>query len=108
MSARAGRSASSCSVRRGAEQGVANIGLAVDAGCRRQGVGDALLGAALALCHDWLALRRVELETYTDNAAAIALFRKHGFELEGTARDYAFRAGRYVDVHLMAHLRAPD
>ena len=87
---------------------VANIGLAVDEGCRRQGVGDALIAAALGLCHDWLAVRRVELETYTDNAAAIALFQKHGFVIEGTARGYAFRAGRYVDVHLMAHLRAPD
>jgi putative acetyltransferase len=82
----------------------ANIGLAVDEASRRRGAGDALLTAALDLCHHWLAVRRVELETYVDNAPAIALFERHGFVREGTSRAYAFRAGSYVDVHLMAHL----
>ncbi len=82
----------------------ANIGLAVDEAFRRRGAGDALLTAALDLCHHWLAVRRVELETYVDNAPAIALFERHGFIREGTSRAYAFRAGSYVDVHLMAHL----
>lgn len=81
----------------------ANIGLAVDAQSRRSGVGAALVGAALELCHGWLAVTRVELETYTDNAAAIGLFEAHGFTVEGRAIDYAFRAGQYVDVLLMAH-----
>lgn len=86
---------------------VANIGMAVSEHARRRGVGAALLSAALTLCHQWLAVRRVELETYTDNEAAIALYLRHGFVHEGTARGYAFRDGRYVDVHLMAHLQ-PD
>ncbi len=84
----------------------ANVGLGVDETARRSGVGTALMSAALELCHNWLAVSRVELETYTDNAAAIALFRKHGFVIEGTAKGYAFRAGHYVDVHLMAHMSA--
>lgn len=82
----------------------ANLGMAVDESARRRGVGSSLLVAALDLCHRWLAVRRVELETYTDNLAAIALFKAHGFVLEGTSTDYAFRDGRYVDVHLMAHV----
>jgi putative acetyltransferase len=42
---------------------------------------------------------------YTDNAAAIALYKKFGFEIEGTHRRYAFRNGEYVDAYSMAHLR---
>lgn len=83
---------------------VANIGMAVDESARGQGVGSTLLEAAIALCHDWLAVTRIELETYVDNEAAIALFRKHGFRIEGTGVGYAFRAGRHVDVHFMARL----
>ncbi|MBD8527961.1 GNAT family N-acetyltransferase [Pseudomarimonas arenosa] len=83
---------------------VANIGLAVAESARRQGVGSALISAALELCHGWLNVRRVELETYTDNQPAIALFHKHGFVTEGTCSGYAFRAGSYADVHLMAHI----
>jgi len=44
------------------------------------------------------------LTVYTDNAAAIALYRKFGFELEGTHRAYGLRDGRYADVHAMARL----
>ncbi len=83
---------------------VANIGMAVDESARGQGVGSALLEAAIELCHDWLAVSRIELETYVDNTAAIALFRKHGFRIEGTGVGYAFRAGGHVDVHFMARL----
>ena len=36
---------------------------------------------------------------------AIALYRKFGFETEGTHRCYALRAGRYVDAYAMARLK---
>jgi len=81
---------------------VANIGMGVAERARRRGVGSALLGAAIELCEGWLGVRRIELEVYTDNDAAIALYRRFGFEHEGTARGYALRAGAYADVHLMA------
>ncbi len=84
---------------------VANIGLAVDEGARGRGVGSTLIGGAIELCFGWLGVRRIELEVYTDNQAAQALFARHGFQREGTSFDYALRGGRYVDVHLMA-LRA--
>jgi len=48
---------------------------------------------------------RIEIEVYTDNVPAIALYEKHGFVVEGTCRNYAFRDGRYVDAHVMARLR---
>ncbi len=85
---------------------VANIGMAVSESARGRGVGSALLAAAIELCEGWLGVRRIELEVYTDNAAAIGLYRKHGFGIEGTALGYALRAGQYVDVHYMARLKA--
>jgi len=82
----------------------ANIGLAVSEQARRRGVGAALVAAAIELGTGWLGVRRIELETYTDNHAAIALFQRHGFVVEGTAREYALRAGAFVDVLRMARL----
>jgi hypothetical protein len=39
------------------------------------------------------------------NAAAIALYEKFGFEVEGTHRRLAFRDGEYVDAYSMARLK---
>jgi putative acetyltransferase len=81
-----------------------SIGMAVhDDACGR-GVGTALMAAAVDLSDRWLNLRRLELTVYVENAAAIHLYRKFGFEIEGTARDYAFRDGAYIDAHFMARL----
>ncbi len=84
---------------------VGQPGIMVHDDYTRQGIGTALLGAIIDLAENWLGLWRLELEVYTDNAAAIALYRKFGFEVEGTKRLYALRDGSYVDVHVMARLR---
>lgn len=70
-----------------------------------KGIGTALMRAGVELADNWLNLMRLELEVYADNEPAIRLYRRHGFELEGTLRQYAFRDGRYVDSYLMARLR---
>jgi putative acetyltransferase len=69
-----------------------------------RGIGAALLGAIIDLAENWLGLWRLELEVYTDNAPALALYRKFGFEIEGTKQRYALRDGAYVDAHVMARL----
>jgi len=72
-----------------------------------KGVGSRLLAAALEVADNWMALRRVELTVYIDNAPALALYRKFGFEVEGELRDYAVRDGRLANVYTMARLRVP-
>jgi L-phenylalanine/L-methionine N-acetyltransferase len=52
-----------------------------------------------------LNLVRIELEVYTDNGPAIHLYKKFGFEIEGTHRMFAFRNGVYVDVYSMGRLK---
>jgi putative acetyltransferase len=83
---------------------VATFGMGVSADHTGKGIGSQLLEAALDLADNWLQIRRVEIEVYTDNESAIALYRKHAFEVEGECREYAFREGRYVDAYLMARL----
>ncbi len=83
----------------------ATIGMGVHDDYRRRGIGRALLGEAVAMADDWLNLRRLELTVYADNAAAIALYERFGFAVEGKMKDYGFRAGHYVDALAMARLR---
>lgn len=84
---------------------VGSIGMAVHDDFQGRGVGSALLAAALELADNWLNLRRIELEVYTDNAPAIRLYENFGFITEGTLRDFAFRNGEYVDAYTMARVR---
>ena len=70
-----------------------------------KGVGTELMRTALDLADNWLNLTRIELTVYTDNAAAVALYEKFGFEIEGTHRRYAFRDGGFVDACSMARIR---
>lgn len=85
----------------------ASIGMAVHDAFQNRGVGTALMAAVVELADNWLGLRRLELSVYTDNAPAIHLYQKFGFRIEGTAHQFALRAGGYVDAHHMARLRGP-
>lgn len=85
----------------------ATLGMAVKTSARRQGVGSALLAASIELGEQWLGVRRMELEVYTDNEPAIAVYKKFGFSIEGTLRQHAFRNGQLVDVYVMARLASP-
>lgn len=88
---------------------VADLGICVRDDYTGRGIGTALMAAILDLSDNWLNVHRVELNVYTDNAAAIHLYEKFGFAREGVRRDVAFRAGRYVDCYHMGRLRPlPD
>lgn len=86
---------------------VGSIGMAVHDKWQSKGVGSALVNAIVELADKWLNLSRLELAVYTDNEAGVRLYKKFGFEIEGTHRQYAFRDGEYVDAYCMARVRAP-
>lgn len=83
---------------------VGSLGMSVRDDRQRRGVGTALLKAAIELADGWLNYQRLELSVYTDNLAALHLYQKFGFAIEGTCRAYAFRDGQYVDAYEMARL----
>lgn len=83
---------------------VMHLGLSVAREFQGRGVGSALMAAICDYADHWAGVLRLELTVYTDNEAAIALYRKFGFVIEGTHRGYALRNGAYVDAYAMARL----
>jgi L-phenylalanine/L-methionine N-acetyltransferase len=90
---------------KGRRRHLGGIGMCVHDDFNRRGIGSALMAALIDAADNWLDLKRLELTVYVDNTPAIALYRKFGFEVEGTRRSDAFRDGRYVDSYEMARLR---
>ena len=84
---------------------VGQIGMSVRDEYQGQGVGSALMQAAVEMADRWLNILRLELDVYTDNEPAVRLYKKFGFEIEGTLKKYAYRDGEYVDVYAMARFR---
>jgi L-phenylalanine/L-methionine N-acetyltransferase len=87
---------------------VGQIGMAVRDDWQGQGVGTALMLAAIDMADKWLNLLRLELEVYTDNEPAIRLYAKFGFAIEGTLVRYAYREGHYVNAYSMARLKPEE
>lgn len=80
------------------------LGMHVQPAWQRRGVGTLLLQSLCDYADDWLGLLRLELEVYTDNHGAQALYRRFGFVDEGVHRCHALRDGVYVDSLSMARL----
>lgn len=80
------------------------LGITVLSHAQRQGVGSALMQGLCDYADRWAQALRLELTVFVDNLPAIALYRRFGFEVEGTHRAYALRDGAYVDVLAMARL----
>lgn len=68
-----------------------------------RGIASALFTAAEAWARS-IGAHRLELSVMTHNARAIALYRRLGFQIEGTAREELFVGGRYVDEYRMAKI----
>jgi len=84
-----------------AAYGVAYLGMLVDRHWRRQGVGTALLLAAVDAARD-RGCHKVALQVWPHNHAARDLYRKIGFEDEGRLRaHYRRRNGELWDAVVM-------
>jgi putative acetyltransferase len=107
LAEKAGRvvAVASLSRAKGRRAHVASVGIAVHDDFQGQGIGSTILAALLNLADNWLNLKRLELSVYTDNEAAVRLYRRHGFVLEGTSRADSYRDGHFVDVFTMGRVR---
>jgi ribosomal-protein-alanine N-acetyltransferase len=87
---------------------IPELGMLVRADRRGRGVGDALLRA----CLEWaraIGARMVVLHVFPHNAAAIALYRKHGFVERGiVAGAYRRRSGERWDAIRMERVLRAD
>jgi RimJ/RimL family protein N-acetyltransferase len=72
---------------------------------RRQGIGTRLLRSAMESAFERPGRCRVQLEVMRDNEAAISLYTRQGFAIEGVARRAVRREGELIDIVHMARLR---
>ncbi len=80
----------------------ANVHLSVHPKFRRQGVGSALLGAAVEWAQNNPALDKISLAVFANNGGALALYRQMGFIEEGRRiGEVKLDEGEYVDDILM-------
>ncbi|HET7237193.1 MAG TPA: GNAT family N-acetyltransferase [Actinomycetota bacterium] len=80
---------------------VATLGMFVTAEHRGRGVGTALMEEAMAWARRH-GVERVELTVYPNNEAALALYRRFGFEREGVLVRRSKKSYGYEDEILMA------
>lgn len=80
------------------------LGIGIREDWQRRGVGTLLMATLIDLADNWLGALRLELTVFSENSAALALYRKFGFEVEGVHRAFALREGQYVDTTAMARL----
>ena len=71
---------------------------------RDQGVGSALMARAIEWAQASPVIERVELEVFAQNARAIHLYEKFGFEHEGRKRRLYYQDGKAMDMLVMALL----
>jgi len=83
----------------------ARVGMLVHKDFQGMGVGTKLMQALLDIADNWLMLIRVELSVFVDNEAAVKLYEKFGFTIEGTMKKAGIRNGHYVDQHIMARVK---
>ena len=80
------------------------LGMGVAASHRGQGLGARLLATTLEAA-EAAGITRVELMVLVDNAVAVALYRRYGFETEGRCRRYLVIDGVERDAWLMAKVQ---
>ncbi len=80
-----------------------HIGISVLQSVWGKGIGAALMQAAEVWARNE-GIIRMELTVMTHNERGIALYKKMGFEIEGTKKATIFVNGKYVDEYLMSKI----
>jgi RimJ/RimL family protein N-acetyltransferase len=77
--------------------------MSVAEGYRGMGIGYHLLNHFIDWVQKHPSLTRIELHVHSDNKHAVKLYKRCGFELEGTRKGaIRYEDGRVVDDHIMA------
>jgi len=83
---------------------VGHLGMGVLPAFRGLGIGSKLLEKTIN--HAWQQqLTRLELEVFSDNTAAINLYNKQHFQIEGVKKNARLFNNRYQDMTIMAQYR---
>jgi RimJ/RimL family protein N-acetyltransferase len=81
---------------------VRTLWIGVTRAWRGHGLGRALMEEALAWARARPEISRIELTVFAENERAITMYRRFGFEIEGTRRRVMRKDGRWIDDHVMA------
>ena len=75
--------------------------LAINPNSQNKGIGSKIFNQVISdLKKDGIS--RIELKVESDNHNAIKFYKKIGFQIEGTLKNYFNREGQMIDEHLMA------
>lgn len=80
----------------------ANLGIAIKKPHRKKGLGSELITAGIQWCKENY-IRKLNLEVFSSNKNAIALYEKLGFSIEGTRKNQFVIEGKYVDDVFMTY-----
>ncbi len=80
----------------------ANLGIAIKAGHRHNGLGTKLITQGIEWCRE-SGIKKLNLEVFSSNTNAIALYEKIGFVHEGSRKRQFIIDGQYVDDVLMTY-----
>ncbi len=86
------------------EKHSASLAIAVHPDSHGKGVGRQLLTEAINQADNWLNLLRLELEVYPENKAALSLYQKFGFEIEGEKKLASFKSGKFSNLLILSRL----
>lgn len=84
---------------------IGDILIGVDPSYTGHGVGCYLVETSVKIGFNYLNLQKVELQVYADNEVGVGLYKKIGFQIEGTKRRNAMRNGKHVDGIMMSILK---
>lgn len=70
-----------------------------------QGLGSETVALALGLCFGELKMHKVFLDVVEENAAAIRIYEKNGFQTEGLLRAHKMLGGKLHDMRIMSCFR---
>lgn len=77
------------------------LGIVVAKKYQGKGIGSTLIQKLIDWCKENGVTTRIRLDTRTDNTAAVSLYMKFGFVVEGCCKNQTLLNGRYYDLYIM-------